>query len=386
MHVVIAPDKFRGSLTATEAANAMRAGVARACPEAVCDLIPMADGGEGTAEAVVGATGGSWGVAEVTGPLGERRRARYGRLGDGTTAVMEMAEASGLALVPKPRRNPLLTTTRGTGELLLEAARSGARTLIIGIGGSATNDGGAGLAQALGYRLLDANGDDLPAGGGALSRLARILPPEGGHPLVGLEIEVACDVQNPLCGPEGTSAIYGPQKGATPDQVVELDAGLRHFAAVILRELNRDVAEVPGAGAAGGLGAGFLAFTDARLRPGIDLVIGAVNLVERLSKADLCLTGEGAIDRSSAFGKAVSGVAREASRRGVPVLALAGTLGAGFEALMDQGVSACFSLCSGPTSLEAASRRAPELLSQATEQAVRAFLAGRRESVSGMDS
>jgi glycerate kinase len=382
MRVVIAPDKFRGSLTAIEAARALQEGVARACPGAICDLIPMADGGEGTAEALVGATGGRWESAEVTGPLGERRTSRFGLLGLGRTAVLEMAAASGLALVPKPQRNPLVTTTRGTGELLIEAALAGARTLIIGIGGSATNDGGAGLAQALGYRLLDASGCDLPPGGGALSRLARIVPPVGGNPLRGREIEVACDVQNPLCGPTGASAIYGPQKGATPDQVRLLDANLRHLAAVIQRDLNRDVADVPGAGAAGGLGAGFLAFTDARLRPGIDLVMEAVDLAGRLSRADLCLTGEGAIDRSSAFGKVVAGVARAASQQGVPVLALAGTLGSGFEALLDQGVHACFSLCAGPMTLESASQRAPELLAQAAEQAVRAFLAGRRDASS----
>lgn len=377
MRVVIAPDKFRGSLTAIEAARAMKAGVVRACPDAQCDLIPMADGGEGTAEALVDATGGRWESAEVTGPLSERRQARYGRLGNGTTAVMEMAEASGLALVPKAQRDPRITTTRGTGELVLRAVRSGIRTIIIGIGGSATNDGGAGLAQALGFRLLDASGNDLPPGGGALAALDRIVPPEGAHPLAGVEIEVACDVQNPLCGPDGASAVYGPQKGATPDQVRELDANLRHLAVIVARDLKREVAEVPGAGAAGGLGAGFLAFTQARLRPGIDLVIEAVKLTERLAEADLCLTGEGAIDRSSAFGKAVAGVARTARGQGVPVLALAGTLGSGFEALLEQGVHACFSLCAGPMSLETASRRAPELLAQAAEQATRAFLAGR---------
>jgi glycerate kinase len=376
MHVVLAPDKFRGSLSAGEAAEALRAGVVRACPGAACDLVPMADGGEGTAEALIAATGGRWTEAEVTGPLGERRRARFGLLGDGATAVLEMAEASGLALVPADRRNPEVTTTIGTGELLLAAVRAGASRVVLGIGGSATNDGGAGFAQALGFRLLDPSGADLPPGGGALARLDRIVPPVH-PPLAGVAIEVACDVQNPLCGPDGASAVYGPQKGATPETVRRLDANLGHLATVIGRDLGRSVAGVPGAGAAGGLGAGLLAFTGARLRPGIDVVIDAVGLRSRLAGADLCLTGEGAIDRSSAFGKAVAGVARAAGAAGVPVLAIGGTLGPGFEALLDHDVAACFSLCAGPMTLETASMRAAELLAQAAEQATRAFLAGR---------
>jgi glycerate kinase len=377
MRVVLAPDKFRGSLRALEAARALEAGVRRACPGAACALVPMADGGEGTAEALVDATGGRWAEAQVTGPLGERRRARFGLLGDGRTAVLEMAEASGNGLVPPGRRDPERTTTRGTGELAIAAARAGARALILGIGGSATNDGGAGFAQALGYRLLDDEGAELLPGGGALGRLHRIVPPESGTPLDGIALRVACDVQNPLCGPDGASAVYGPQKGATPAQVQRLDANLLHLAAIIERDLGRRVATVPGAGAAGGLGAGLLAFTDAQLRPGVDLVIDAVGLVDRLRGAVLCLTGEGAIDRSSAFGKTVAGVARAARREGVPVLALGGTLGPGFEVLHNHGVAACFSLCSGPMPLDVATRRAAELLAQAAEQATRAFLAGR---------
>jgi glycerate kinase len=377
MKIILAPDKFKGSLTAPDAARAMARGVLAACPSAALDLVPMADGGEGTVEALVAATGGTFREATVTGPLGEPVVARFGVLGDGRTAVMEMASASGLVLVPHERRDPLRATTHGTGELVRAALDLGARTIIVGIGGSATNDGGAGLAQALGARLLDNEGTELPPGGAALARIARIDAAMLDPRLTSTEIRVACDVANPLCGPTGASAVYGPQKGATPEMVARLDAALAHFARIIRRDMGLDVAELPGAGAAGGLGAGLVAFAGGRLTPGIDLVIDAVGLRQRLTRADLCLTGEWCLDASSAFGKTAVGVARLARELGVPCLALAGMIGAGAEAVLDQGIDAYASIAPGPGPLDEAIAEVENRLGRATEQFVRAFLAGR---------
>ena len=382
MRVVIAPDKFKGSLSAREAAEAMAAGVADAAPGLEIDLVPMADGGEGTVDALVAATGGTFREADVGGPFGEPIRARFGLLGDGRVAALEMASASGLVLVPPGRRDPTRTTTRGTGELVLAAIESGARRLILGIGGSATNDGGAGLAQALGYRLLDAEGRDLGPGGGALADLDRIEPAGRDPRLEGIEIAVACDVDNPLCGPRGASAVYGPQKGADPAMVDALDRNLGHLADVIERDLGRSIRELPGAGAAGGLGGGLVAFAGGRLEPGIDLVIEAVGLADRLRGAGLCLTGEGAIDASSAFGKTAVGVARLARSLGCPTLALCGAIGPGADAVLDEGIDACFSICPGPIALDEAVANASVLLRRATSQAARGFLAGRRANQS----
>ena len=377
MKVVIAPDKFKGSLSAPEAARSLGVGVARAAPDLDLDLVPMADGGEGTVEALVQATGGTFRQATVTGPLGRMISARFGRLGDGASAVIEMAAASGLALVSESARDPLRATTRGTGELLLAAIASGARRVILGIGGSATNDGGAGLAQALGYRLLDEDGEPLGPGGGDLGRLATI-DARGRDPrLAGVEIAVACDVDNPLCGPSGASAVYGPQKGATPEMVVRLDRNLGHFAEVVARDLGVSILDIPGAGAAGGLGGGLVAFAGGRLEPGVELVIRAVGLDARLRGADLCLTGEGRLDASSASGKTAVGVARLAHRLNVPAIAVVGSIGEGAGASLAQGLSAYFSLCPGPIGLAEALRDAGRLLEDAAEQAVRAFLAGR---------
>ncbi|HWE36381.1 MAG TPA: glycerate kinase [Isosphaeraceae bacterium] len=377
LRVLVAPDKFKGSLSAPEAAGAIARGVEKAAPGATIVPLPMADGGEGTVEALVAATGGSFRTAVVNGPLGEPVRARFGVLGDGKTAVVEMAEASGLVLVPHDRRDPSRTTTRGTGELLLAAIEAGARSVVLGIGGSATNDGGAGLAQALGYRLLDASGRELPPGGGALDRLDRIDASGRDRRLDGVAVAVACDVENPLCGPSGASAVFGPQKGASPSLVATLDRNLAHFARLVARDLGRDVAEIPGAGAAGGLGAGLVAFVDGRLERGIDLVIRAVGLEAHLRIADLCLTGEGMLDASSAFGKTAVGVARLARRLGRPTLALAGSLGPGAEAVLAEGITAYFSICPRPLPLDDALNHASTYLEQAAEQALRAFLAGR---------
>jgi glycerate kinase len=320
----------------------------------------------------------AYGQADVTGPLGEPITARFGLLGDGRTAVIEMASASGLVLVPSQRRNPLIATTRGTGELLLAAIAAGARRVIVGIGGSATNDGGAGLGQALGYRLLDSHGRDLEPGGGHLDRLDRI-DRSGRRPeLDGIEVAVACDVTNALCGPSGASAVYGPQKGATPAMVAQLDANLAHFAHIVARDLGIAIRDLPGSGAAGGLGGGLVAFAGGRLEGGVNLVIDAVNLAARLAGADLCLTGEGALDAQSAFGKTPVGVARLARSIGCPTLALAGSIGPGAAAVLEQGIDAYFSICPGPIHLADAITHAGALLESATEQAVRAFLAGPR--------
>jgi len=377
MQVVIAPDKFKGSLSALEAAEAMAWGLARVDPCARIDRVPMADGGEGTVAALVAATGGTYRTVTVTGPLGEPVAASFGLLGDGHTAALEMASASGLWLVPPALRDPLRATTRGTGQLLLSALEAGAQRVIVGIGGSATNDGGAGLGQALGFRLLDTQGRELGPGGGELDRLSRIERTGQAAVLGSAAIAVACDVTNPLCGPRGASVVYGPQKGATPDMVARLDRNLAHFADIVERDLEVAIRDIPGSGAAGGLGGGLVAFAGGRLEGGVNLVIEAVNLRERLLAADLCLTGEGALDGQSAFGKTAVGVARLAHSLGCPTLAIAGSIGPGAEAVLEQGIDAYFSICPGPVSIDEAIERASELLENATAQAARAFLAGR---------
>ncbi|WP_422930739.1 glycerate kinase [Singulisphaera sp. PoT] len=378
MRVVVAPDKFKGSLTAPVAAKAIARGVRNALPGVQIDEVPMADGGEGTVDALVSATQGRFHEVDVTGPLGEPVRARFGMLGDAKTAVIEMASASGLVLVPRDRRDPSRTTTRGTGELVLAAISAGARRLIIGIGGSATNDGGAGFGQALGYRLIDAKGEEIGPGGGDLARLDRIDPSRRDPRLEGVEIAVACDVDNPLCGPRGASAIYGPQKGADPALIGRLDANLGHLARLVERDLGQNVRDVPGAGAAGGLGAGMMAFASGKLEPGVTLILNAVNLADRLEGADLCLTGEGGLDGSSVYGKTPVGVGRLARSLGCPAFALVGSLGAGAEGVLDHGIDAYFSICPAPCSLDEAIEHAEAFLEKTAEQAMRAFLAGRR--------
>ncbi|MBX5435759.1 MAG: glycerate kinase [Alicyclobacillaceae bacterium] len=381
MKIVLAPDSYKGSLSAKAACEAMEAGIRRAFPDADIVHVPMADGGEGTAESLVSATGGEMVECMVTGPLGERVRARWGRLGDGRTAVIELAEASGLVLVPPARRNPLHTTTYGTGELIADAVRAGCRDIILAIGGSASNDAGAGMAQALGVRLLDDAGRELPPGGGALGRLARI---DATRMLPGVRecrVTVACDVDNPLVGPEGASAVFGPQKGATPEMVKVLDDNLRHFADVVERDLGVRVADLPGAGAAGGMGAGAVAFLAATLRRGVEIVIDAVRLEEKLRGADLVLSGEGQCDHQTVRGKTPFGVAQVARRAGVPVVLLAGSLGDGVEALFEHGVTSAFSIVDRPLSLDEAMARAPALIASAAERVVRAVFAaggGRR--------
>jgi glycerate kinase len=308
-------------------------------PDADVVEVPVADGGDGTAQALVAANHGEYRAAEVEGPLGDRVTAQYGLIDSRRTAVVELAAASGLTLIPAQRRDPRKTSTYGFGQLLAAARRDGASTIIAGIGGSATNDGGAGMAQALGYRLLDARGNELERGGAALSRLERIELSGFDAAWRSVTLRVACDVTNPLTGPRGASAVYGPQKGADAQAVRELDAALARFAAVIERDLGKKVAEVPGAGAAGGTGAGLIAFLDARLVPGAPLVVEAAGLDAKLLGADLVITGEGRVDAQTAYGKAPGEVAKRAQKAGVPVLLLAGSKGPGWEALEKLGVT-----------------------------------------------
>jgi glycerate 2-kinase len=332
VRVVVAPDSFKEALPARQVCEAVARGIRRVVPDAQVDLLPMADGGEGTVDALIAATGGELREATVTGPLGDRVRAAWGLLGDGSeTAVLEMAAASGLGLVPRDHRNPLLTTTFGTGELIRMALDAGARRVLIGIGGSATNDGGTGAAQAVGVRFIGRDGHLLPDGlsGGRLDEVTRI-DLSGRDRRIGLvPIQVACDVDNPLCGPRGAAAIYGPQKGATVEQIGVLDANLAHLADLIRRDLGKDVRDIPGAGAAGGLGAGLIAFFDAALKPGISMVMEAVHFSDRIADADLIITGEGRLDRQSMMGKLIEGVGRAARSAGVPVIALVGCVGEG---------------------------------------------------------
>ncbi len=376
LRIIVAPDSFKGSLSAVEAARAMARGIRAVFPEAEVVELPIADGGEGTVEALVAATGGRLRHATVQGPLDDPVRAAWGVLGDGRTAVIEMAAASGLTLVPEARRDPRLASTFGTGELVKAALDGGLRRLVLGIGGSATNDGGAGFARALGARFLDEAGGDLPEGGAALARLARIdlrgLDPR----LAETELLVACDVDNPLCGPRGASAVYGPQKGATPEIVRELDVALAAFARIARRDTGRDAAEVPGAGAAGGLGAGLLFFTPARLRPGVEIVLEAVGFEDRVRGASLVFTGEGRTDAQTAMGKAPVGVAAAAKRQGVPVVCLSGGLGDGAEAVLAHGIDALAAVPPGPMDLDACLAGGAPLLEAAAARACRLIRLG----------
>ena len=323
MRVLIAPDKFKGTLSAEQAARAIAAGWRRAIPRVEVDAAPMGDGGEGTLDALVAGLGGARIRTTVSGPLGDPVEAEYGMV-PGGLAVVEMARASGLALVSSGRREPRRASTRGTGELILAACRQGARRVLVCIGGSATNDGGAGMAQALGIRLLDARGRDLGPGGAALFELARIDLSSVDDSVRKAKFSAATDVDNPLVGPHGAAAVYGPQKGASPEDVLLLDRALRHFAAVVHRDLGIDLTDVPGAGAAGGLGAGLIAFLGAKLRPGVELVMEAVGLRDRIERSDLVVTGEGRFDEQSFRGKVPHGVLNAARDAAVPAVVLCG--------------------------------------------------------------
>lgn len=370
---VLAPDSFKESMTAKEVCKAMEIGIKRAIPDAECIHVPMADGGEGTVQSLIDATGGTLVKKEVTGPLGTKVVAGYGILGDGKTAVIEMAAASGIHFVTKETKNPLITTTYGTGELIKDCIEQGITDIILGIGGSATNDGGTGMAAALGYKFLDEDGKELKLGGGFLDRLATIDTSNVIPGLRDVHILVASDVTNPLCGEHGASRVFGPQKGATPEMVEFLDNNLRHYAQVVKDQLGIDVLNVPGAGAAGGLGAGLLAFTNATMKKGIEIVIEYTNLKEKLRHADYCFTGEGGIDFQTKFGKTPYGVAKVAKsvNPNMKVIALAGYIGKDVEVLYEEGFDAIFGIVPGAAELSTLLKQGSENVARTAESVAR---------------
>ncbi|GIP40523.1 glycerate kinase [Paenibacillus sp. J31TS4] len=371
MNIVIAPDSFKGSLSALGVGRALEKGIKRAIPESVTKIIPMADGGEGTMDCLIEATGGRFVGAQVQGPLGRPIESGFGLLGDGETCVIEMAMSSGLYLIGRHERNPLRTTTYGFGQLIRTALDEGCRNFILALGGSATNDGGAGMLQALGVELLDEAGQPLGYGGGELARLAAIRKDGLDPRLAESRFTVACDVDNPLVGPHGASAVFGPQKGATPEMVAELDRCLRRFADLTERETGVAIHDLPGAGAAGGLSGGIVAYLNGELESGVAIVGRTAGLEEAVRTADLVITGEGQVDFQTARGKTPWGVTRTAQAHGVPVIVVAGSVGTGIEALYEHGVTAVFSIVNRPMTLEEAMEKTEPLLEAAAEQLIR---------------
>jgi glycerate kinase len=376
MKFVIAPDSFKGSLSAIEVCTAIERGIKKVIPTAQIVNLPMADGGEGTVEALVSSTGGHLEWTVVHDPLGQEIRAHYGILGDKQTAVIEMAAASGLPLVPLAKRNPLYTSTYGTGELILAAAHQGCRQFIIGIGGSATTDGGTGMAQALGVKFWDQTLHEItsPMNGDWLGKIS-VLDLTSLNPVIhACQFTVACDVENPLLGPKGCAHVYGPQKGATPAIVAQLEQNMTHFANILEKISGRSVRDIPGAGAAGGLGAGLMAFVNGTLKRGIEIVLQASHFAEQIHGANLIFTGEGRIDFQTAFGKTLSGVAREAKKQGIPVIALGGMVDDNIDDLYEMGISSFFSICNCPMDLPTAMKNTAHLLELASERSLRAVL------------
>lgn len=371
MKFVIAPDSFKESMTAKKAALAMEEGIRRVFPEAECLIVPMADGGEGTVQSLVDGTNGVIIKREVTGPLGTTVLAEYGLLGNGETAVIEMASASGLEIIRVEDRNPLITTTFGTGELIKDALDHGVKNFLIGIGGSATNDGGVGMLQALGVSFKDFDGIELPFGGGFLDRIHSIDISELDERIKTAKIEVACDVSNPLTGPNGAAHIFGPQKGASKEVVEQLDQNLAHYARKVKASLGIDITHVEGSGAAGGLGAGLMAFLGAELKRGIDLVIDYTDLEARMYGANYVFTGEGSIDGQTVFGKTPYGVASTAYKLGIPVIAFAGKIGDGASALYEHGFTAIIGILKEAMPLSEAIKRGSENLADAAENICR---------------
>ncbi|MEH7116793.1 glycerate kinase [Neobacillus vireti] len=367
MKIIIAPDSFKESLTAAEVSQAIENGMKSIFPSAEYVKLPMADGGEGTVQSLVYTTGGKLVSKVVTGPLGEPVSSFFGILGDGKTAVIEMAAAAGLDLVPREKRNPLVTTSYGVGELILEALNYDIEKIIIGLGGSATNDAGAGMLQALGVHFLTDKGSEIGFGGGELKKIRTIDVSRLDERLKSISFEVACDVDTPLVGQKGASAIFGPQKGATPDIVKVLDGCLVHFADCIQHTFGKEIRNVPGTGAAGGLGGGIIAFLQAELKSGIDIVMEAAKLSEHLADADLVITGEGKIDQQTVFGKTPIGVAKAAKNYNLPVIAIAGQLGPGSGIVKDHGIDALFSVVPGVIELDTALRNAGQYVERCAE-------------------
>jgi len=381
MKVVIAPDSFKGSLSAHEVAIAIQKGIKKVDSEIETILVPMADGGEGTVQSLIDATGGRLIELTVHDPLFRKINSFYGIMGDGVTAVIEMAAASGLALLAGGERNLLKTTTYGTGELIKDALNRGCRHFILGLGGSATNDGGCGMAQALGVRLLDVNGNEIGMGigGAGLSKIGSIDISDIDKRIKIANFIAACDVDNPLCGVKGASAVYGPQKGATKDDIITLDNGLAHFAQIVNQRLGLDILNIPGAGAAGGLGAGAIVFLNAGLDHGVDIVAKATNLGEKMNNASLVITGEGYLDFQTAYGKTPFGVAQLANQKNIPVIAIAGGLGENYQSLYHKGFNGLFSILDKPMTLDEAIENASALVEAAAMNIFTFWKAANRE-------
>jgi glycerate 2-kinase len=375
LKIIVIPDSFKGSCSSHEGCRRIAAGIATIFPDARIVQLPVADGGEGTVDAVLEGVGGKRKSVSVKAPLGDSIKASYGLLGGGR-AVLEMAEASGLTLVPERDRNPLLASTYGTGELIIDAMNEGCAEILIGIGGSATNDGGMGMASALGYRFLDADGRELECCGKTMSRVARIDASRVDPRIKTLQISVACDVSNILTGTSGASRVFGPQKGATPGMVEELDLGLMNLASVVRRDLCVEMETIKGAGAAGGLGGGLIAFANARLKSGIEAILDLIRFDDCLKDADLVITGEGAIDGQTKFGKVPVGVARRAKAQGVRTVALVGEIRDGAESVYDMGIDAIFCIMDKAMSLDRAMAEAGALIESSAARLGRAIKTG----------
>jgi glycerate kinase len=374
MKIVIAPDSFKGSLSAFEVAKSIQRGIANVDENIETIIVPLADGGEGTVQSLIDASGGKIVDVTVHDPLYREIESFYGIMGDAQTAVIEMAAASGLPLLALNERNPLKATSYGTGELIKDALDRGCRNFIIGLGGSATNDGGCGMAKALGARFLDGAGNDIELGGGNLLKINSIDFTGLDSRIKDAQFLAACDVDNPLCGAKGASEVYGRQKGASDEDVAILDKGLHHFAQIVKQQLNLNIEDVAGAGAAGGMGAGVMIFLQAKLRRGLEIVSEATHLHEKLEGADLVISGEGRIDFQTAFGKTLFGVAEIVAKKHIPLIVLAGSLGEGYKTLYNKGFTSIFSIIDNPMSLEDAIGNAPLLLENAAENVVRLWI------------
>ena len=372
--ILISPQEFKESLTGLEVANAIQEGINKADSKIKTNLVPVADGGDGTLQTMVDVTGGEIITETVRDPLGRNIDSVWGKLGDDSSAVIEMAKASGLALLNENEKSATLTSTYGTGQLFKFALDQGIDNFIIGIGGSATNDGGAGFVSALGAKLYDENGKEVESNGISLSSIRDIDMSNFDKRVKNTSVRVACDVTNPLCGNEGASAIFGPQKGANPEEVNLLDKNLLHWASLIKDQLGKDILNVPGAGAAGGLGAGLMAFTDAELSIGANIVLDSLNYDEHLRDVDLVIVGEGSTDKSTQFNKSPVAVAMRAKKLGIPVICLSGSIGEGYSESRDLGISSFFSIVSGPTELKYAIENAHELIVKSTEEIIRSLL------------
>ena len=380
MKIIIAPQAFKGSISGMNAAKAIEAGVKIVLPDSETILLPIADGGDGTLETLIDVMGGDIVYETISGPFGSKIKADWGALSNKNTAILEMARTSGLALINPKDLDPYKATTFGLGELISKAMDKGYREFIVGIGGSATNDAGAGLAQALGVRLLNASGKEIDFGGFNLKHLDSIDMSRIDPRVKESIFKVACDVDNPMCGPEGASAVYGPQKGASKEMITVLDNALQHFSDVVNRDLNKQIKHMPGAGAAGGLGGGMFAFLNASLKKGVDIVLDTVDFDQKLENADLVITGEGQIDFQTVFSKAPIGVAKASKAKNIPVVGLSGSLGTNYELVHKHGIDAVFSITNSPMTLQESSDNAYELISKASEEIMRSILLGSRMS------